>query len=150
MQFRDTIVYVPQKVKKENKIKQFDSAMFIKLIDSLYQPILDSFELHLYRWEEEMSHSHSFLLNKITMVIWPTLCDEGVFSSRQEEAESWSKIRPYLQKKIELFSTNLLTLPSYKKSLQVLEYSLKRGELMDSTYQKNLDSLEAIKPQRGL
>ena len=45
VQFRDTIVYVPQKVKKENKIKQFDSAMFIKLIDSLYQPILDSFEL---------------------------------------------------------------------------------------------------------
>ena len=150
VEFRDTIVYVPQKVKKENKIKQFDSAMFIKLIDSLYQPILDSFELHLYRWEEEMAQSHRLVLNKITMVFWPTLCDEGVFSSRQEEAESWSKIRPYLQKKIEFFSTYLLTLPSYKTSLQALEYSLKRGELMDSTYQKKLDSLDAIKPQRGL
>lgn len=150
VQFRDTIVYVPQKVKKENKIKQFDSAMFIKLIDSLYQPILDSFELHLYRWEEEMSHSHLFLLNKITMVIWPTLCDEGVFSNRQEEADAWNKIRPYLQQKMEHFSSNQLTLPSYKDTLRILENAKKRGKIADSAYQKKLDSLEIIKPQRGL
>lgn len=150
VQFRDTIVYVPQNVKKEKKIKQFDSAMFIKLIDSLYQQSLDSFELHLYRWEEEMLHSHRFLLNKITMVIWPTLCDEGVFSNRQEEADAWNKISPYLQQKMEHFSSNQLTLPSYKDTLRILENAKKRGKITDSAYQKKLDSLETIKPQRGL
>lgn len=150
VQFRDTIVYVPQNVKKEKKVKKFDSAMFIKLIDSLYQQSLDSFELHLYRWEEEMSHSHRFLLNKITMVIWPTLCDEGVFSNRQEEADAWHKISPYLQQKMEHFSSNQLTLPSYKDTLRILENAKKRGKIADSAYQKKLDSLEIIKPQRGL
>ncbi|MBP5371402.1 MAG: hypothetical protein J6Y55_05695 [Bacteroidales bacterium] len=51
---------------------------------------------------------------------------------------------------LEIYNPDFERLPQYETTLSELETKKKRGIITDSAYQKKIDSLEAIKPQRGL
>lgn len=160
VEFRDTAVYQPKDFVVHDTVfvqlnekphKEFDLVAFEKIIDSLYQPIIDSLEQRNYRWFEDFFYSYQIAVQMVTMY-WTDLKDDGAFVNEKEELKAWRNgVAPYLDKKSERYIIPISScLPQYKDTLSELERKKKRGIITDSAYQKKLDSLEAIKPRRGL
>jgi len=129
--------------------KKFDLVAFEKKIDSLYQPLFDSAEQRKYKWLEEMLYSE-MRVSTVISLYWSELHDGGAFSTPQDNFNAWNSLRPHMEKTTERASMYLKSLPSYREALQMLEYAKEEGEITDSAYQKKLDSLEAIKPQKAI
>ena len=160
VEFRDTAVYQPKEFVVHDTVyvqlnektrKEFDLVAFEKIIDSLYQPIVDSLKQRKYRWFEDFLYSYQMAIQELTMY-WTDLKDDGAFVNEKEELKAWRNgVAPYLDKKSERYIIPISScLPQYKDTLSELERKKKRGIITDSAYQKKLDSLETIKPQRGL
>jgi len=160
VEFRDTSVYQPKEFVVHDTVyvqlnektrKEFDLVAFEKIIDSLYQPIVDSLKQRKYRWFEDFFYSYNIAVQMVTMY-WTDLKVDGAFADGKEELKIWTNdVHPYLKKKdVEIYNPDFDHLPLYKTTLSELETKKKRGLITDSAYQKKLDSLEAIKPQRGL
>lgn len=146
---QDTHQYaIPIHEKKQNR-KKFELVAFEKKIDSLYQPLFDSAEQHKYKWLEEMLYSE-MLVSTVISLYWSELHEGGAFSTPQDNFNAWNSLRPHMEKTTERASMYLKSLPSYRETLQMLEYAKEEGEITDSAYQKKLDSLEAIKPQKAI
>lgn len=129
--------------------KKFDLVAFEKKIDSLYQPLFDSAEQRKYKWLEEMLYSE-MRVSTVISLYWSELHDGGAFSTPQDNFNAWNSLRPHMEKTTERASMYLKSLPSYREALQMLEYAKEEGEITDSAYQKKLDSLESIKPQKAI
>ena len=160
VEYHDTAVYQPKDFVVHDTVfvqlnekphKEFDLVAFEKIIDSLYQPIIDSLEQRKYRWFEDFFYSHQMAVQMVTMY-WTDLKVDGAFANGKEELKIWTNnVLPYLKKKdVEIYNPDFERLPQYKTILSELETKKKRGIITDSAYQKKIDSLEAIKPQRGL
>ena len=160
VELRDTAVYQPKDFVVHDTVfvqlnkkthKEFDLVAFEKIIDSLYQPIVDSLKQQKYRWFEDFFYSYQMAVQMVTMY-WTDLKVDGAFADGKEELKVWTnEVLPYLKKKdVEIYNPDFERLPQYKTTLSELETKKKRGIITDSAYQKKIDSLEAIKPRRGL